>query len=105
DELERIDDGLPLKMVVGDDERPLRMLAEFTDGPDPWIELFRRVQIVVALVRRNIFVVGEPSIVAAAVQADIADRRSRLRGRRERTPNDGLIDVANAGAVLMQQGQ
>src|SRR5947208_16851143 len=85
--------------------RSLRMLADFADARDPRVELFRRVQIVVALVRRNIFVVGEPSIVAAAVQAHIADRRSRLRGRRERTPHDRLIDVANARAVRMQQGQ
>src|SRR6516165_10714852 len=35
DELERIDDGLALKMVVGDDERQLCMLADFANARDP----------------------------------------------------------------------
>ena len=78
DELERVNDGFALEMVVGDDERALGVLADLADAGDPGRELLLRVEIVVALVRWNIFVVGKPGIVAAAVQADVADGRSRF---------------------------
>ena len=81
DELERVNDGFALEMVVGDDERALGVVADLVDARDPRLELLPRVEIVVALVRWNILVVGKPGIVAAAVQTDVAEGRSRLRRR------------------------
>ena len=48
-------------------------------------------------------VIGEPSVVAAAVKTDVADGRSVLRGRSERAADDGLIDVAEAGVVFAEE--
>ena len=39
DELERVNDGFALEMVVGDDERVLGVLADLADAGDPGLEL------------------------------------------------------------------
>jgi len=78
DELEGIDDGLALEMIVGDDESVAGVLGNLAGAGDPGCELFGGVKIVVALVGRDRSIVGEPGVVAAAVKADVADRRSSL---------------------------
>src|SRR5690348_2876606 len=104
-DLQRVDHRLALKMVVGNDEGGTRMLADFPDSRGPRLQFLGGVKVVVTLVGRNGFVVGEPGIVAAAVQPNVADGRGRLRGGRERTPDDRLVNVANPRAMFVQQRQ
>ena len=73
DELEGIDDGLALEMIVGDDESIAGVLGNLADAGDPGSKLFGGVKIVVALVGRDRSIVGEPGVVTAAVKADVAD--------------------------------
>jgi len=73
DELEGVDDGLALKVIVGDDKGVARVFGNFANARDPGSEFFRRVEIIVALVGGDGGIVGEPRIVAPAVEADIAD--------------------------------
>jgi len=50
-------------------------------------------------------VVAEPSVVAAAVETDVADGRCSEGGRLQRAADDGLIDVAESGMVFAKQFQ
>jgi hypothetical protein len=103
DELEGVDDGLALEMIVGDDEGVPGLSGDFVDAGDPRSQFFRGVEIVVALVGGNGRVVGEPRVVAAAMKTDVAEGRSDLRRRSERTADDGLVDVAEAGVVFTEE--
>ena len=90
-------------MIVGDNEGVRSVLGDFSNAGDPGSEFFGGVEIVVALVGGNGSVVGEPRVVAAAVKADIADGRSGLGGRGEGASDDGLVDIAEAGAVFTKE--
>ena len=105
DELEGVDDGLALKVIVGDDKGVAGLFGNFANAGNPRSEFFRGVQIIVALVGRDGGIVGKPGIVAAAMEADIADRRGGLRGGRQRAANDRLIDVAEAGIVFAEESE
>jgi len=103
DELEGVYDGLALEMVVGDDEGVASVFGDFANAGDPGSELFSGVEIVVALVSGDGAVVGEPGVVAAAMKTDVADGRSSLGRRSERAADDGLVNVAEAGAVFAKE--
>lgn len=81
DELEGVNDGLALKVIVGDDESVARVFGDLPDAGDPRSELFGGVEIVVAFMGRDGGVVGKPSIVAATVETHVANGRSDLGGR------------------------
>jgi hypothetical protein len=105
DELEGVDDGLALKVIVGDDKGVAGVFGDFANARDPGSEFFGRVKIIVALVGGDGGIVREPGIVAAAMETDIADWGSGLRGGRERAANDRLIDVAEASVVLPKEDE
>lgn len=103
DELECVDHGLALKVIVGDDKGVARVFGDFANARDPRSEFFRGIEIIVALVGGDGGIVGKPGIVAPAMEADIADGRSGFRGGCERAANDRLIDVAEAGIVFAEE--
>src|SRR5229473_2641221 len=59
DELQRIHDGLALKVIVGDHERLAGALRDFADARDPGSQLFGGVEIVVTLMSGNRCIVAE----------------------------------------------
>src|SRR5882762_8759249 len=103
DELQSIDDGFALEVIVGDYESVVRMFRDRADAGDPGSELFGGVEIVVAFVGGDGGVVRKPGIVATAVETDVADTRSGLGRGRKRAADDGLIDVAEPCVVFPQQ--
>jgi hypothetical protein len=103
DELEGVYYRFALEMVVGDDESVASVFGDFVNAGDPRGELFGGVEIVVALVSGDGAVVGEPGVVAAAMKTDVTDGRSSLGRRSERAADDGLVDVAEAGAVFAKE--
>ncbi len=105
DELEGVDHGFALIVIVGDDKGVASVFGDFADAPGPGTKFFRRIEIVVAFVGRDGGVVGEPGVVPAAVEADVADGRGGRFGRLERTADDGLVNVAETRPVLAQQGE
>ncbi len=105
DELQGIDDGLALKVIVGHYERLAGPLCDSADARDPRGQLFGGVEIVVTLMRGNRRIVSKPRVVAPAVKPDVPDRRGGLRRGRKRSPDDRLVDVAESGAVGVQQLQ
>src|SRR5712664_71739 len=105
DELQRIDDGLALKVIVGDHERLASPLRDFADSRNPGRQLFGGVEIVVSFMRGNPCVVTEPRVVAPPVQPHVPDGRGSLSRRRKRSPDDGLVDVAETDAASVQQFQ
>ena len=100
-----VDDGLALEVIVGDDESVAGVLGHFADAGDPGSELFGSVEIVVAFMRGDRGVIGEPGVVAAAVKANVAYGRSGLGRRSEGASDDGLIDVAETGVVGVEKSQ
>ena len=105
DELQGVDDGLSLEVIVGNDESVAGVLGDFTDAGEPWSELFGGVEIVVAFVGGDRTVIGEPGVVAAAVKANVAYRGSGLGRRSERAADDGLINVRETGVVFVEKSQ
>ncbi len=105
DELEGVDNGFALIVIVGDDKGVASVFRDFADAPGPRSKFFRRIEIVVAFVGGDGGVVGEPGVVPAAVEANVANGRGGRFGRFERAADDGLVNVAEAGAVLAQQGE
>ena len=102
-ELQGVHDGFALIVVVGDDVYVTGVLLNFLDASDPGLEFLGRIKVVVAFVGRELGIVAEPGVVAAAVKSHVADRRSALRGWRDGIADDRLIDVAEAGVVLAQE--
>jgi len=105
DELEGVDDGFALEMIVGDYKGVAGVFGDFVDARDPRSELFGGVEIVVALVGGDGGVVGKPRVVAAAMKTDVADGRGGLGRGGERAADDGLVNVAKAGAVFAEERQ
>ena len=105
DKLQGVDHGFALKVIVGDDKGVVCVFGDFTHAGDPGSEFLRRIEIVVALVNRDRGVVGKPGVVAAAVKADVADGRRRLGRGWKRAADEWLINVADAGVVLTEEGQ
>ena len=87
-------------MVVGDDVGGFTFCFDFLHACGPRFEFFFGVEIVVALVGGNCGIFGEPGVIAAAMKADVADRRGDESGWFERAADDGLIDVAETDAAL-----
>src|SRR5437016_5870636 len=105
DELQGVHDGLTLKVIVGDHERLAGPLRNFADARDPGPQLFSGVKIVVTLMSWDRRIVAEPRVVAPAVKPHVPDCRGRLSGGRKRSPDDGLVDVAETDAAGVQQFQ
>lgn len=103
EELQGVYGGFAQVVVVGDHEDIAGVLLDFLDARDPGLEFVERVEIVVAFVGRELGIVTEPGVVAAAVEADVADGRGALRGWSDGVADDGLIDVAESGVVLAQE--
>src|SRR5882762_8911087 len=78
DELQRIHDGLALKVIVGHHKRLAGPFRDFADARNPGSQLFGRVEIVVTLMSGDRCIVGEPRVVAPAVKPHISDGRSGL---------------------------
>src|SRR5580704_1907142 len=72
-QLQRVYRGFSNVVVVANHEGILRMLCDVFDALGPRVEFFLGVKIVVALEAGNFRVVGEPRVVPAAVQPEIAD--------------------------------
>src|ERR1700757_1904968 len=81
------------------------MFADAANAGNPGIEFLRGIEIVVSLVGRGGGVITEPGVVAAPVEPDVADRRSSFRGRLDRSADDGLVDVAEAGIVFAEKSK
>lgn len=105
DELKGVDHGFALVVIVGDDEGVTRTLADFVDARGPRSQLFRGIKVVVTFMGGDGSIVGEPSVVATAVEADVTHRRSGFGGRFERFSDDGLVDVAETGVALTEEGE
>src|SRR6267378_4967232 len=104
-ELQRIHDGLALKVIVGHHERLAGALRDSADARNPGSQLFGRVEIVVTLMSGDRCIVAKPRVVAPAVKPHISDGRRSLSRWRKRSPDDGLVDVAESGAAGVQQFQ
>jgi len=105
DELQGVNDGLALEVIVGNDKNIAGVFLHGVDAGDPRIEFFARVEVVVALVRGSCGIVAEPGVVAATMKADVSNCRGALGGRLEGMADDGLINVAETRAKLAQEGQ
>ena len=103
EELQGIYDGFALVVVVGDHEGVAGVLLDLLDALDPGNEFVGRIEIVVAFVGRQFWIVAEPGVVTAAVESDVADGRGALCRWSEGIADDGLIDVAEASLVFAQK--
>lgn len=103
DELKRVDRGFAEVVIVGDDEGVCGGLGNVTDSDGPGIEFLDGIEIVVALGRGRLGIVGEPVIVTAAVEPDVADRGSDAVARLDRMADHGLVDIAEADAARVEK--
>jgi len=103
DELKRVDGAFAEVVIVGDDESFPGGVGDVADASGPGVEFLAGVEIVVALGRRRIGIVAEPGVVAAAVQANVADRRRDAFAGPDGVADDGLIDIAESDAALVQK--
>src|SRR5882762_4836685 len=74
DQLQRIHHCFPFIVVVRNHINFPRRLFQFLHALRPRLQLFRRVQIVVPLMRRNRFIIRKPGIVPAPMQPHISHR-------------------------------
>src|SRR5712692_1068197 len=103
DQLQGVHDGFALVVIVGDDKSRVRARGKLADALGPGLELFLAVEIVVTVVRGHRRVIAEPGVVPPAVQANVTHRPGGTPGGLERPANHGLVDIAEAHAVLLQQ--
>lgn len=92
-------------VIVGDDESGARAFGDFADARGPGSQLFRGIKVVVTLVSGNGSIVREPSVVAAAVEADITNRRGGFGGGFDGFANHRLVDVAEASVVFAEESE
>src|SRR5713101_4501159 len=103
EELQGVDHGLALEMIVRHHKRLASPLRDFADARHPRRELFGGVEIVVTLVRGDRCIVAEPRVIAPAVKSHVPYGRGSLRGGAKRAPDDGLVDVAETPTAGAQQ--
>jgi len=85
DQLKRVDHAFRFVMIVGDDESFLAVPRDVFRALRPRFEFSFRIEIVIALVAGRFGIVAEPRVVAAAVQANVADgSRGAFGGASER---------------------
>ena len=72
-ELQRVYDSFALIVIVRYDEGVLGVFVDVADARSPRGEFLGRVEIVVAFMGGSVGVVVEPRVIAATVEADIAD--------------------------------
>ena len=101
DELKGVGDGLPLEVVVGDDERGISLRREVADSLRPGFELLSAVKVVVALL--GMLLAAEPVLVVAAVQPHVTYWRRGSCAGLDGTSDDRLIDIAEAHAQIGEQ--
>src|SRR5579863_4718535 len=92
--LQRVDDAFALEMIVGDHESCAGMFGDVPDAFCPGFQFVFFVKIVVALGWRNEGIIGEPCVIPAAVEPDVANMRGGALGGFERAANHRLINVA-----------
>src|SRR5580692_11918780 len=84
DELEGIDDGFALKVIVGYDVCGIAVPRDVANAGGPWVQLPFRVEVVVALRGRRGWVVAEPTVIPAAMHAHVGDAGRCALGRLHR---------------------
>ncbi len=102
-QLQGVDDTFGLEMIVGDDERFAGGFGDVFDAFGPGFEFGFGVEIVVAFGGRGGGIVGEPGVVAATVKADVADGRGDTFAGLDGAADNGLIDIAEADAALVEK--
>ena len=102
-QLKRVDDALALEMIVRDDESGLRVFGHVFNSSSPGQKLLFGIEVVVALVAGQLGVVAEPGVLAAPVQADVAQRRSGALARFDRAADQRLVNVADSDVAFMQK--
>lgn len=90
-------------MIVGDDESFTGGCGDVFDALGPGFEFGFGVEIVVAFGGWGGGIVGEPSVVATAVEADVADGRGDAFAGLDRAADDRLVDIAKADAAVVEQ--
>src|SRR5580704_7399224 len=90
------------EMIVGDDEGHASIFRDVLDPLSPGFEFFLGIQIVVALRSRRRRIVAEPRVVAPPVQAHITDGSGNAFTWPNRSPDHGLINVAEPHPALVQ---
>ncbi len=103
DQLEGVDHSFALIVIIGDDVSVASLLGDSPNACNPRIELVGGVKVIVALMRGSVGIVGEPGIVTAAMEADVADLGCTVFGWRRRVADDGLIDIAETDATLAEE--
>lgn len=72
-QIERVDHTFSLIMIIHDGECGFRARSDAFDALGPWFQFLFGVQIVIALVARSGRIVGEPRIIAPAVQTEVSN--------------------------------
>src|ERR1700674_2520719 len=73
----------------------------------PLLQFRGLVEIVVTVITISVVAVEpalKPMLIVAAMKADVSHARRNMLGRSERTPQQGLIDVAEADVVAHEFG-
>ena len=103
EEFEGVDDSLGLEVIVGDDESFVGVFGDMFDALGPGFEFLGGIQIVVAFGGRGSGIVAEPGVVAAAMEANVADGRSDAFAGLDGAADDGLVDIAEADAAFVEE--
>src|SRR5450432_335466 len=101
--LQCVDHALTQIVIVRDDEGFASLLDDAANPLGPGSQLFGRIEIIVALVRRSGRIVGKPRVVATPMKPHVAEGRRGLVAGLDGTPNNRLINVAKRGALLAEQ--
>ena len=80
-------------------------MSNFADAMCRRFQFIFCVEIVVSFGRRNEWIVGEPRVVAASMETDVADARSGTLGGFERAADHRLIDIAETDSTGVQHGE
>lgn len=99
EQVQRIHDAFALVVIIGDNKSGFGARRHAFDPFRPWLKLFVAVEVVVALVPRNIRVVSKPRVVSSPVQANIPNLRCCASTGRHRASDQRLIDIAKTDAV------
>ena len=100
-QLQRIHRRAAFKVIIGHHIDRLRRTAQRFNFLFPLHQLSLPVEVVIAVFNA---LGGKPLFVIAPVQPHVADARSHMLGRAQRTPDHWLIDIAKRHVVLSKHG-
>src|SRR5579862_1104119 len=89
--------------VVRNDESGFAFLHDLRNAFHPRLDLFHRIQVVVALRRIHARVIRKPSLRISSMKTNISHGGSHVGGWLQRSSNDGLIDIAEPCASFFQK--